>query len=177
MDFVKQKIEENQSLSEWSDPGTGCGWRDFVDNFLDYRYLDNYPRQEFANQSLAKDHSLMKNIRKTTFALIAVSLTIGYIWYGKRSVTPQKADWDDVRVAAIQGDYRLISTDQLWQRYKSNPENMLLVDTRQAWEYRSGHIQGAVNFPMEPTWLSRWRKKGDLETFLGPDTNRAIVFY
>ena len=119
----------------------------------------------------------MNNLPKATFALIAISLTIGYIWYGSRAVAPQKADWDDVRTAAIRGGYRLISTDKLWQEYKSNPASMLLVDTRQEWEYRSGHIQGAVNFPIEPTWLSRWRKKEDLEALLGTDRNRQIVFY
>lgn len=119
----------------------------------------------------------MNNFRKTISALIAITLTIGFIWYGNRSVTPQKADWDDVRAEAAKGGYRLISTDKLWQQYKSNPEGLFLIDTRQEWEYRSGHIQGAINFPMEPTWLSRWRKKGDLETVLGPDKNRLIVFY
>ena len=119
----------------------------------------------------------MNNFRKTILALIAVSLTIGFIWYGNRTVTLQKADWDDVRAEAIQGGYRLISTDKLWQQYQSNPEGLFLIDTRQEWEYRSGHIQRAVNFPMEPTWLSRWRKKGELETVLGPDKNRLIVFY
>jgi len=119
----------------------------------------------------------MNNFRKTIYALIAISLTIGFIWYGNRSVTPQKADWDDVRAEAAKGGYQLISADKLWQQYKSNPESLFLVDTRQEWEYRSGHIQGAVNFPMEPTWLSRWRKKGALETVLGPDKNRLVVFY
>ncbi len=119
----------------------------------------------------------MNNFRKTISALIAITLTIGFIWYGNRSVTPKKAHWDDVRAEATKGGYRLISTDELWQQYKSNPEGLFLVDTRQEWEYRSGHIQGAINFPMEPTWLSRWRKKGDLEAVLGPDRNRLIVFY
>ena len=119
----------------------------------------------------------MRNLKKTILALVAVCLTISYIWYGSRSAPPSEANWDDVRAEAAQGGYRLISTEKLWQQYQSNPADMLLVDTRQAWEYRSGHIQGAVSFPMEPTWLSRWRKKGDLETLLGPDRNRVIVFY
>ena len=119
----------------------------------------------------------MTDLRKTILALIAVSLTIGYIGYGNRTVTPPKADWDDVRAEALQGGYQLISTDKLWQQYQSNPAGLFLIDTRQEWEYRSGHIQGAVNFPMEPTWLSRWRKKWELETVLGPDKNRLIVFY
>ena len=119
----------------------------------------------------------MNQLVKTSVALLAVGLTIGYIWCDNRTVTPEKATWDDVRAEAVKGGYRLISTDQLWQRYQSNPPSLFLVDTRQEWEYRSGHIQGAVNFPMEPTWLSRWRKKGDLEVLLGTDKNRQIVFY
>jgi hypothetical protein len=119
----------------------------------------------------------MSNLRKTILTLIAVGLTIGYLWYGNRTIIPKKAVWDDVRAEAVKGGYRLINTDKLWQQHKSNPASLLLVDTRQEWEYRSGHIQGAINFPMEPTWLSRWRKKGDLATVLGPDRNRLIVFY
>ena len=119
----------------------------------------------------------MRNLRKTILTLIAVSLTLGYIWYGNRTIIPKKADWNDVRAEAETGGYRLISTDKLWQQYKANPASLLLVDTRQEWEYRSGHIKGAINFPMEPTWLSHWRKKGDLETVLGPDRNRPVVFY
>ena len=119
----------------------------------------------------------MINFKKTILALIAVSLTIGYLWYGNRSVTPKKATWDAVRAEGVRGGYQLISTDELWQQYEANPTGLLLVDTRQEWEYRSGHIKGAINFPLEPTWLSRWRKKGDLATVLGPDKNRLIVFY
>ena len=54
---------------------------------------------------------------------------------------------------------------------------MLLVDTRQDWEYRTGHIQGAVNFSMEPTAWARWRSQGPLAKFLGPDRDRTMVFY
>ena len=119
----------------------------------------------------------MNNLQKTILALIAVCLTISYLWYGGRTVTPKKADWDDVRAEAIQGGYQLISTEKSWRQYKLNPAGLLLVDTRQEWEYRSGHIQRAINFPMEPIWLSRWQKKGELETVLGPDKNHLIVFY
>jgi len=119
----------------------------------------------------------MSNLQKTILASIAVCLTIGYIWYGNRTVTPNKATVDDVRAEATRGGYRLISTDDLRQMYEADPDGLLMLDTRQEWEYRSGHIQGAINFPMEPTWLSRWRKKGDLAAVLGPDKNRLIVFY
>jgi predicted sulfurtransferase len=119
----------------------------------------------------------MKDTKKALFALIAAAITIGYLWQKNRVVTPKEVTWNDVLTEARQGSYRIIGTDELWNRYKKDPETMLLVDTRQEWEYRTGHIKSALNFPIEPTWLSRWRNKNALEKFLGPDKNRFIVFY
>ncbi len=104
-------------------------------------------------------------------------ITAGVLWYTNRTVTPKDATWDDVVAEARAGGYRLIGTDELQARYQAKPDAMMLVDTRQEWEYRSGHIKGAVIFPMEPTWLSRWRKRGELEQLLGDDRDRFIVFY
>jgi rhodanese-related sulfurtransferase len=53
----------------------------------------------------------------------------------------------------------------------------MLIDTRQEWEYRAGHIAGALLFPMEPTWWARWRKAGALRELLGEDKDRLVVFY
>jgi len=119
----------------------------------------------------------VKNIKTGLLALIAIAVTVGALWFTNGSVTPTEATWADVEAEAKMGGYKLISIDELWERYRKNADSMLVVDTRQAWEYRSGHIKGAVNFPMEPTWFSRWEKKGALETFLGPDKARSIIFY
>ena len=119
----------------------------------------------------------MKDAKKGLFALLAVAITIGYLWQTNRVVTPKAAIWNDVLTEARQGGYRIISTDELWGRYKKDSDKILLVDTRQEWEYRTGHIKGALNFPMEPTWMSRWRNKGALEKFMGPDKERLLVFY
>ena len=119
----------------------------------------------------------MKDSKKALFALAAVAITIGYLWQTNRVVTPKAATWNDVLTEARQGGYRIIGTDELWGRYEKDPNKILLVDTRQEWEYRTGHIKGAKNFPIEPTWLSRWRNKGALEKFLGPDKERLLVFY
>ncbi len=119
----------------------------------------------------------MKNAGKTLFALVVVAITMGTLWHSNRVVPPKEATWDDVKAEAKQGGYQLITTDELSRQYTTKPESLLLVDTRQEWEYRTGHIKNAVNFSMEPTGLSRWRNKGALETFLGPDKNRMIVFY
>jgi hypothetical protein len=119
----------------------------------------------------------MKGTRKALFAFVAVAITTGTIWHTNRVVPPKKATWEDVIAEAKDGGYRLITTDELRQKYQNDPYEIILVDTRQEWEYRTGHIRGALNFPIEPTWLSRWRNKGALQSFLGPDKNRLIVFY
>jgi hypothetical protein len=119
----------------------------------------------------------MRGVGKAFLAFVAVAITVGIVWYDNRTVTPKAATWEDVVAEARRGGYQLISTDELWKRYNRDPQNLFLVDTRQEWEYRTGHIEGAVNFSIEPTWLSRWRKKGEIKTFLGPDKNRFIVFY
>ena len=119
----------------------------------------------------------MNSLKTTLMAFMAILITIGFLWFTNRPVTPKKATFEDVVAEAVKGGYQLINTEKTWERYKKNPKSLLLVDTRQEWEYRSGHIKGALNFPMEPTWLSRWKNKDALEKFLGPDKNRFLVFY
>jgi len=82
-----------------------------------------------------------------------------------------------VQAEAQRDGYRLLDMNELWKLYQQAGKNLLLVDTRQDWEYQAGYIKGALNFPMEPTWLARITQRGALEQFLGPDKTRAIVFY
>ncbi len=110
-------------------------------------------------------------------ALVAMSITILFVWYIERPTIPKQATWDDVVAEAAAGNYRIISTEELADRYRSDPAAVTLVDTRQEWEYRTGHIESAVNFPMEPTWWARRHKADELKKFLGPDLNRLLVFY
>lgn len=119
----------------------------------------------------------MRNGKVTFIALCAVMITVAALWFTHRTVTPKEATWKDAQNEAKSGGYRLISTKELAARYQRDSEGLLLVDTRQDWEYRTGHIKDAVLFPMEPTWWSRWRKASALEVFLGPDRDRVIVFY
>ncbi len=93
------------------------------------------------------------------------------------AVTPKEPTWEDVLAEGRNGGYKIVETKALWEKYQQGHEKMLLVDTRQDWEYRTGHIKGAVNFPMEPTWWSRWQKREAQEQFLGSDKSRVIVFY
>ena len=119
----------------------------------------------------------MDGVKKILLIFLAIAITAGALWLTNRSVTPKEATWEDIQAEAKKGGYHIIHTERLWEIYSKNPDSLFLVDTRQEWEYRTGHIKGALNFPMEPTWLSRWRKKDDLEIFLGPDKDRLIVFY
>ncbi len=119
----------------------------------------------------------MQNRKATLIALVAVVLTVGALWFTNRAVTPREATWDDVLAEAKHGGYRIITTEELAERYREGGSSLLLVDTRQEWEYRTGHLKGAANFPMEPTSWSRWRKAAALEHFLGPNNERTIIFY
>ena len=119
----------------------------------------------------------MENRRTTFLALAAVLLTLRVLWYIQRPVIPQEATLADVQAEASRGGYRLITTEALAELYRQPGAKVLLVDTRQDWEYRSGHIQGAANLPLEPTAWSRWRSQGRLAALLGPDQDRLVVFY
>jgi hypothetical protein len=119
----------------------------------------------------------MDGKRSIIFAAAAVLITAGALWLTSRAVTPKDATWADVLAEAKAGGYRIMSTEDLSDLYRKDPAGLLLVDTRQEWEYRTGHIKSAVYFPMEPTWWSRWRKGSALEALLGPDKNRTIIFY
>ena len=113
----------------------------------------------------------------TLLALVAAVLTLSVLWYLNRPITVKEATWEDVRGEAQSGGYRLITTEELAQRYRQDAGKLLLVDTRQDWEYRTGHMQGAVNFPIEPSAWGRWRSQRALSNFLGPDKDRFIGFY
>jgi predicted sulfurtransferase len=112
----------------------------------------------------------------TLLALLAVVLTLGALWYVQRPVIAKEPTWEDVQAQAQKGGYRLINTAELAALCRQDPQ-VLLVDTRQDWEYRTGHMKGALNFSMEPTRWARWWSKKPLARFLGPDLDRSIVFY
>ena len=85
--------------------------------------------------------------------------------------------WENAQAEAERGGYRLMTTDELWERYREGGEDLLLIDTRQGWEYRTGHIAGAAHFSMEPTWRARWKSRRPLRKLLGHDREKLLVFY
>jgi hypothetical protein len=119
----------------------------------------------------------MNNKGSLFLPVVAVLVTIAAVWYTQHPAALRQTNWDDVVAEAKAGGYTIISTEELADRHKKRASDLLLVDTRQEWEYRTGHIEDALNFPMEPTWWARWRKAGALKNFLGSDKNRFIVIY
>lgn len=109
--------------------------------------------------------------------LIFLYLLVGQPALAAAAVQPPEQSYDAVIAEAKKGGYRLIEIDRLQQVYQQAGDDIILVDTRQDWEYHAGYIKGAVNFPMEPTWLARLTQQGVLEQFLGPDKTKTIVFY
>ena len=108
---------------------------------------------------------------------IAVAVTLLAVWYSHLPVPIVASNLAQVEQEAKNGGYRLIDVETLSSLYQSDREKILLVDTRQEWEHRVGHIAESFNFSFEPGWLAKWWKKGELKAFLGPDKERLIVFY
>jgi 3-mercaptopyruvate sulfurtransferase SseA len=121
--------------------------------------------------------AVISNKKSIFLAFAAVIVTVGVLWVTNRAVTPKEPSWEDVIAEAEKGGYRIISTEEMRDLYQKDGQKLLLVDTRQEWEFKTGHIAGSLNFPMEPTVWARWRKAKALEAFLGPDKNRHIIFY
>jgi predicted sulfurtransferase len=109
--------------------------------------------------------------------LIFLYLLVGQSALAAAAVQPPEQSYDTVIAEAKKGGYRLIEIDGLRQVYEQAGDDIILVDTRQDWEYHTGHIKEAVNFPMEPTWMARLTQQGALKQFLGPDKTKTIVFY
>ncbi|MDI7261337.1 MAG: rhodanese-like domain-containing protein [Thermodesulfobacteriota bacterium] len=120
----------------------------------------------------------MKHLRNIMLTLISIGMALGYLSFTRPNINPKETTWDEMLIDAQKGGYKVVTTEQLRELYIDNKlEKPLLIDTRQDWEYRAGHIKGALNFSIEPTWYSMWLKREKLKAFLGPDRNRSIVFY
>jgi hypothetical protein len=106
-----------------------------------------------------------------------IILVVGIFFSQQCYAQPQVASNADVQAEAQRGGYQLINMDELWQLYQQADNELLLIDTRQEWEYHAGYIKGAAFFSMEPTWLARMTQRGALEQSLGPDKTKILVFY
>ena len=86
--------------------------------------------------------------------------------------------WQDAELQARQGHYGIVDTQTLLGMVASeNPP--LIIDTRADYEYRQGHLPGAVSleFDMGDSFRLTEVKKARLLEVLGPDKARPVVFY
>lgn len=110
-------------------------------------------------------------------SILIVLLTI--VWYAN-PVSARESPTDptiSVELEAEKGKYNLIEIERLWELYQDDSKNVLLIDTRQEWEFRTGHISDAVHFSMEPTWFSRLIHRYALAQKLGTDKDLILIFY
>jgi predicted sulfurtransferase len=117
---------------------------------------------------------MKKFIRLITAIILLVA---GIVFSGQTIAQVQTPSFDTVKSEAERGGYKLISMQELWQLYQQADDNLLLVDTRQEWEYHAGYIKTALNFSMNPTWMARMIRRGALEQILGKDKSKILVFY
>nr|WP_029895895.1 rhodanese-like domain-containing protein [Desulfohalovibrio reitneri] len=86
--------------------------------------------------------------------------------------------WDDAQRQAERHGYHLIDTPALRKLLAGDPD-ALLLDVRPDYEYRAGHIPGAVNMSFDLAEADRLpkEKKEDFRDLLGCDLKRPVVVY
>ncbi len=74
--------------------------------------------------------------------------------------------------------YRVITLEDLAALSQAE-EDLLLIDARPSYEYRAGHIPGAVNMEFHPGDKLQFppEKRARLKKLIGPDKDRPVVFY
>jgi uncharacterized iron-regulated membrane protein len=108
---------------------------------------------------------------------ILLMLLAGGLWWLHRHRLPGVLSWEEMSARAQEAGYRLISTGELAALERGHAVRTLLVDTRRAEDYRAGHIPGAVNFHLIPTWWGKLLARNSLARLLGTDRGRILVFY
>jgi hypothetical protein len=120
---------------------------------------------------------ISRNIRNILIAAAACAQVAALLLPDQAVCAPGAPTMDDVRAEATRGGYRLIDLQVLQDLLDREPGRVLLVDTRQDWEYRTGHIPGSVNYSFEPTRWSRLKNRFTMGKTLGADKSRPLVFY
>jgi len=109
-------------------------------------------------------------------------LSVGFLVLSRAAFA--ETDLQIQELAAVQeeakrGNYKLIPSESMRDRFLKNPSSLFLVDTRQDWEYQQEHIQGAVNLPIRPTWWTQYSPwvRAEMKKVLGPNKKQGVVFY
>ena len=86
--------------------------------------------------------------------------------------------WERAEMVARQEGYRLVSLQQLQTLYDSK-QNFLIVDVRPDYQFREGHLPGAVQIEIDPgdRYSLKPDKRSRFRSVLGSDINRRIIIY
>ena len=115
--------------------------------------------------------------RKSFFLLL--SLFVFTAQQSQAATATQEQALAEVREEARRGNYQLIRPGAIREQFLKEPESLLLVDTRQEWEYQREHIKRAINLPVKPTWWTQYSLwvRANMKKLIGPDLKRRVVFY
>jgi len=113
--------------------------------------------------------------RRVPLGLVLLAALLAWPGIAIADATPEQQA--QLEKEARKGGYGLIEADELVRAIENDPKSVALVDTRQAWEHRTGHIPGSLHFSMEPTWWARWRARGKIDKLLEPHSDALIAFY
>ena len=117
-------------------------------------------------------------IRVGLIFLLLSLFALGAQRVGAGTVSQEQA-LAQVQEEARRGNYQLVSPEVIRDRFLKDPNALLLVDTRQEWEYQREHIEQAVNLPVEPTWWTQYSpwSRSAMRKLLGPDKKHQVIFY
>ncbi len=116
------------------------------------------------------------------FILLSISsLVVPSLSLGKTAKSPEKdlpLWWLDTLKRAGTGGYNLITFQEFKDLIQSG-KDFILLDVRPDYEYKDGHIAGALNFEFHLGHRSNLEpeRAEALKTLLGPDQDRLIVTY
>ena len=121
--------------------------------------------------------TLLSTYRKSAILGMVLCVTwcaAAYAGEGK----PLPVWWEQVADNARKNGYNLITFPELKSLYDSKAD-FILLDARPAYEFRSGHLPGAVNIEFHLGDRSKLdpEKAKALESLLGKDKGRLIVVY
>ncbi len=115
----------------------------------------------------------MKTITGIRFLILAI-LLIPYNASGQAL----PSWWEQAVLEAQKDGYTLATQADLNTLYESG-QDILIVDVRPEYEYKSDHLPQAVNmeFHLGDRLELKPQKRGAFQKLLGPDKNRTIVIY
>ena len=115
----------------------------------------------------------MQGKKSILLAAVAVLLTAVAVWFAQRPVTPKQATWDDVLAEAKAGGYRIITTEELADRYRKDPETFFWWTPARNGSTAPGTSRARSIFPWNRPGGRAGARRVHLKALLGPDKERG----